>query len=157
MMFDENGNGKENKKRKYFCIYIILFFSIAFVIVYVSSWNQVNVKRKNEEIQNQLVAQKTFSQDIQSNVRELSEENSRLKTETDEKQKTIDTLKQEVERLKQLHPNYLENLDAYEQLKAAYAEQDKAKCQELLAKITVDLIPDKELENFNNIKTELSK
>jgi len=143
----QNENGT---KSKYFWLYISITLTAVFVFIYIFSLVQEETRLRTEKLQGELREQKVFSEGLLG----ISEENAELRVLVEDRQKTIEQLRTEIETLKQMNILYDQNLDAFNLLKDAYEMKNTEIFNELLSKINEDLLPAECKTDFDKMKAE---
>ncbi len=111
--------GARGSNMKYFWIYLLIFFTAAFVLIYISSTSQMEIQQKSDE----LAQQTTHAQGIESRMGELTKTNEELRNENEKLTANLSLKEQEITDFKEKNDIliraalYLEN-DQSEEAKA---------------------------------------
>lgn len=99
---------KKNSKSKFFWVYSIALFSVAFILILFSAFTGVRYKDEQTEAQ-------MLYQGAQSSVLNLTDENEALERENSENRREIETLTAKIDELEKNVADLTEENDAIQQ------------------------------------------
>lgn len=131
------------KKIKFFWMYTIILFSVAFVLILFSAFSAGQHYDLKEDIRNS----------SNGTLDSLTEENTVLKTTVEGLEKSVETLSSEVETLRNENQNYKKNVEAVLDAKDLCDEGSYYMAQDVLAQVDPELLEDTISEMYNQLKT----
>ena len=148
---------KENNKNKskFFWVYSIALFSVAFVLILFSAFTGVRYKDEQTEAQ-------MLYQGAQSSVINLTDENEALERETSANRKEIESLTKEIDKLEQDVADLTAQKDAIRQAnedllraETLYQNRQYNEARELFETIDTSVLGENAQAKYENIRKKL--
>ncbi len=136
------------KKIKFFWMYTIILFSVAFVLILFSAISAGQHQDLKKDSQN-------YINGTQATINTLTQENTVLKTTVDGLQKSVEALSTEVEELRVQNEGYKKNVEAILTAKDLCDEGSYYPAKDILAEVDPEQLDGTVAEIYNQLTTKI--
>lgn len=136
------------KKIKFFWMYTIILFSVAFVLILFSAISAGQHQDLKEDSQN-------YINGTQATINSLTQENAVLKTTVDGLQNSVEALSTEVEDLRSQNENYRKNVEAVLTAKDLCDEGSYYPAKDVLEEVDPEQLDGTVAEIYNQLTTKI--
>jgi len=145
---------------KYLWLYTIALFTLAFILVLVSSIQQEKANTSLAYYEDQLTAQKVFSEGVQKSLSNITQENDYLKEQLKKEKESKQLLETELQQKESELGRYLMKAENQKKLLEAYSLYLQKKYKEtkaMLETIVSDQLTDEEIQQKDLLYQKVKK